>query len=313
MRSEPARRPSPASPRGRVPGVPSSDAPIRIDPTYHGDSHADPSLFISLAPRPRRVGDPSAGVRPRRDSFLESLEDRCLLSFSPAVSYPVGVDPQAVVTGDFNGDGRLDLAVANASSNTVSILLGNANGTFQAAQNSATGAARYPWPWATSTATASSTSRRPMPVRTTSACCWATATAPSRPATNIGISARCSQRPWPWATSTATASSTSGSRRRHHVRGTPGTSSRSATCCSATATARSRRRPDVTVWRLRRSTRVRGRGRLQRRRQTRLRDGLRGFGYVVGVPWARGDGTLGAASDFSLGAGSCPQSWPRAT
>ena len=44
------------------------------------------------------------------------------------------------MTGDFNGDGRLDLAVANSSSNTVSILLGNANGTFQAAQNFATGA-----------------------------------------------------------------------------------------------------------------------------------------------------------------------------
>jgi hypothetical protein len=72
--------------------------------------------------------------------FLESLEDRCLLSFSPAVNYPVGANPQAVVTGDFNGDGRPDLAVANFSSNTVSILLGNAQGTFQAAQNFATGA-----------------------------------------------------------------------------------------------------------------------------------------------------------------------------
>src|SRR5713101_8140523 len=58
--------------------------------------------------------------------WLEALEDRCLLSFSPAVSYPVGANPQAVVTGDFNGDGRLDLAVANGSS-TVSILLGNAD------------------------------------------------------------------------------------------------------------------------------------------------------------------------------------------
>ena len=43
-----------------------------------------------------------------------------------------GVDPSAVVTGDFNGDGRLDLATANASSDTVSILLGNGDGTFQA-------------------------------------------------------------------------------------------------------------------------------------------------------------------------------------
>src|SRR2546426_4965134 len=70
---------------------------------------------------------------------LEVLEDRCLLSFSPAVSYPAGANPQAVVTADFNGDGRLDLATANAGDNTVSVLLGNANGTFQPAVNSATG------------------------------------------------------------------------------------------------------------------------------------------------------------------------------
>src|SRR5947207_14817616 len=71
---------------------------------------------------------------------LEVLEDRCLLSFSPAVSYPAGTNPQAVVTADFNGDGRLDLVTVNAGDNTVSVLLGNANGTFQLAQTSATGA-----------------------------------------------------------------------------------------------------------------------------------------------------------------------------
>jgi hypothetical protein len=67
------------------------------------------------------------------------LEDRCLLSFLPTVTYPVGLTPQAVVTGDFNGDGRLDLAVANAGDNTVSVLLGNGDGTFQAAGTSSTG------------------------------------------------------------------------------------------------------------------------------------------------------------------------------
>ena len=35
------------------------------------------------------------------------------------------------MTGDFNGDGRTDLAVANYGSNDVSILLGNGDGTFQ--------------------------------------------------------------------------------------------------------------------------------------------------------------------------------------
>src|SRR5260370_32493974 len=70
---------------------------------------------------------------------LEVLEDRCVPSFSPAVMYPAGTNPGAVLTADFNGDGRLDLAVVNSSSSTVSVLLGNGDGTFQPAQNFATG------------------------------------------------------------------------------------------------------------------------------------------------------------------------------
>ena len=44
--------------------------------------------------------------------------------------------------GDVNWDGKPDLAVANNGSNTVSVLLGNGNGTFQAQQNFATGLIR---------------------------------------------------------------------------------------------------------------------------------------------------------------------------
>src|SRR4051794_8150224 len=71
---------------------------------------------------------------------LEILEDRCLLRFSAPVGYAAGTNPYAVITADFNRDGRLDLAVANYSSNTISVLLGNGDGTFQAAKNYATGA-----------------------------------------------------------------------------------------------------------------------------------------------------------------------------
>ena len=41
--------------------------------------------------------------------------------------------------GDVNGDGNLDLAVTNASSNDVSVLVGNGDGTFQAPVNFAAG------------------------------------------------------------------------------------------------------------------------------------------------------------------------------
>jgi hypothetical protein len=51
-------------------------------------------------------------------------------TFQPHVDYPVG-SPAGVAVGDFNGDGKVDLAVANG--NSVAILLGNGDGTFQAA------------------------------------------------------------------------------------------------------------------------------------------------------------------------------------
>src|ERR1700674_3738612 len=57
------------------------------------------------------------------------------VDFAPAKTYPVGTSPSAVVVGDFNGDGKPDLAVANSGSNNVSILLGNGDGTFQPAVN----------------------------------------------------------------------------------------------------------------------------------------------------------------------------------
>ena len=44
-----------------------------------------------------------------------------------------------MAVGDVNGDGKPDLVVANEGSNTVSVLLGNGNGTFQAQQTFATG------------------------------------------------------------------------------------------------------------------------------------------------------------------------------
>ena len=40
-----------------------------------------------------------------------------------------------MAVGDFNGDGKLDLAVVNYGSSNVSILLGNGDGTFKTAVN----------------------------------------------------------------------------------------------------------------------------------------------------------------------------------
>jgi uncharacterized repeat protein (TIGR01451 family) len=57
------------------------------------------------------------------------------VDFTSPKTYPVGASPSAVIIGDFNGDGKPDIAVANSGSRNVSILLGNGDGTFLAAVN----------------------------------------------------------------------------------------------------------------------------------------------------------------------------------
>jgi hypothetical protein len=44
--------------------------------------------------------------------------------------FQVGVTPSSVAIGDLNGDGKPDLAVANSGSASVSVLLGNGDGSF---------------------------------------------------------------------------------------------------------------------------------------------------------------------------------------
>ena len=99
------------------------------------------SLIESLI-RPRRRN----AARPKQSGrclVVEGLEDRRLMTFTQATSFPVGPNPQVLVTADFNNDSHLDLATANTGDATVSVLLGDGQGGFSAARNFATGA--NPW------------------------------------------------------------------------------------------------------------------------------------------------------------------------
>jgi len=66
-------------------------------------------------------------------------------TFQGQKSYTVGVGPTSVAIGDFNGDGKADLVVTNSNDgnagtgNSVSLLLGNGDGTFQGQKTYATG------------------------------------------------------------------------------------------------------------------------------------------------------------------------------
>ena len=70
---------------------------------------------------------------------LEPLEPLVLPGFVAPLAFDAGTVPYSVAVGDFNGDGIPDLAVANYSSNDVSVLLGNGDGSFQGPRNFAAG------------------------------------------------------------------------------------------------------------------------------------------------------------------------------
>ena len=60
-------------------------------------------------------------------------------TFSSATNFPVGTLPNSVVVGDFNKDGKPDIATSNGASSNISILLGTGTGSFGTAANFSAG------------------------------------------------------------------------------------------------------------------------------------------------------------------------------
>jgi hypothetical protein len=88
-------------------------------------------------------GIPDAAVSISRDSthVTAILLGKGDGSFSPPQNFRSAEDPDFIAIGDFNNDGKLDLAVADAAyqANRVIILLGNGDGTFQTGRPFSTG------------------------------------------------------------------------------------------------------------------------------------------------------------------------------
>ena len=53
-----------------------------------------------------------------------------IVSFNLQNEVRIGGNPSAIAAGDFNGDGRLDLAVTNFGGDSVTVLKGAGNGGF---------------------------------------------------------------------------------------------------------------------------------------------------------------------------------------
>ncbi len=51
-------------------------------------------------------------------------------TFAATADYPTGLSPSSIALGDFDGDGKIDVAVTNASSDSLSIFRNQGDGTF---------------------------------------------------------------------------------------------------------------------------------------------------------------------------------------
>jgi hypothetical protein len=95
----------------------------------------------SSVQRPRMAKSKwSTGFRPG----VENLEERAVPAFLAPADFAAGANPYGIAVGDFNGDGKSDMAVANGNvAGSVSILLSNGDGTFAAPLSFAAGANPY--------------------------------------------------------------------------------------------------------------------------------------------------------------------------
>jgi hypothetical protein len=112
--------------------------------------------MIGLNPCNRILHQSTAAPRPRprgRNAFrptVEALEPRRTptVSFLPQQTFAVGTAPEFLAVGDFNGDGKPDLAVPSQADKAVSVLLntaaaGSGAASFAAQQTFAAGTTAY--------------------------------------------------------------------------------------------------------------------------------------------------------------------------
>src|SRR5712691_6010400 len=79
------------------------------------------------------TNDVSTAIHAHRRASLAqpaTISSCSVPTFGPINNLNAGTLPVGIAAADFNGDGKIDLAVANSTSNNVSVFLNNGSGSF---------------------------------------------------------------------------------------------------------------------------------------------------------------------------------------
>ena len=68
------------------------------------------------------------------------LLSAAIAAFAPQQTFLAGTNPHSLTASDFNNDGKIDLAIASNTLNSVGVLTGDGSGTFPGRQNFPAGA-----------------------------------------------------------------------------------------------------------------------------------------------------------------------------
>lgn len=112
--------------RKRIPHLRKQEHAVQSELKSIEMAASDESMYLRLT---ETLADFHTRLRARAEGMDVRERQRIIRllvkEIQPAVLFGAGHSPEFLAVGDFNGDARPDLAVANSNSNTVSVLLNN--------------------------------------------------------------------------------------------------------------------------------------------------------------------------------------------
>jgi hypothetical protein len=120
---------------------------LEIEPLSGGQAQLHTALLVSgVRSILAYYGGDSNNLPSKSTALSQMVNSVAGNGFTSVTTVGADGDSTHIAVGDFDGDGKADLALSNFNNNYVSVYIGNGDGTFQPAMNSSTSSSSFPYP-----------------------------------------------------------------------------------------------------------------------------------------------------------------------